>query len=53
MLQRASPNGNQGLQADSLGIHMSLVNATTTPRLLRLLESGQLDVASLVTHRMS
>ena len=31
---------------------MSLVNATTTPRLLRLVESGMLDVSSLVTHRM-
>lgn len=30
---------------------MSLVNATTTPRLLRLVESGMLDVSSLVTHR--
>jgi len=32
---------------------MSLVNATTTPRLLRLVESGMLDIGSLVTHRMS
>lgn len=31
---------------------MSLVNATTTPRLLRLVESGMLDIGSLVTHRM-
>ncbi|CAG8070032.1 unnamed protein product [Penicillium olsonii] len=38
---------------DTSGIHMSLVNATTTPRLLRLVESGQLDIGSLVTHRMS
>jgi alcohol dehydrogenase len=30
---------------------MSLVNATTTPRLLRLVESGMLDIGSLVTHR--
>jgi hypothetical protein len=34
-----------------LGIHMSLVNATTTPRLLRLVESGMLEIGSLVTHR--
>lgn len=31
---------------------MSLVNATTTSRLLRLVESGALDAGSLVTHRM-
>lgn len=31
---------------------MSLVNATTTPRLLRLVESGMLNIGSLVTHRM-
>lgn len=43
---------NQNGQADSLGIHMSLVNATTTPRLLRLAELGLLDIGSLVTHRM-
>lgn len=30
---------------------MSLVNATTTPQLLRLAESGMLDIGSLVTHR--
>lgn len=30
---------------------MSLVNATTTPLLLRLVESGMLDIGSLVTHR--
>lgn len=30
---------------------MSLVNATTTPRLLRLAESGMLGIGSLVTHR--
>jgi alcohol dehydrogenase len=38
-------------KADCLGIHMSLVNATTTPRLLRLVESGKLNIGSLVTHR--
>jgi alcohol dehydrogenase len=32
---------------------MSLVNATTTPRLLRLVESGMLDIGSLVTHHFS
>ncbi|KAJ5890348.1 uncharacterized protein N7473_006576 [Penicillium subrubescens] len=31
---------------------MSLVNATTTPRLLRLVESGMLDIGSLVTHHL-
>jgi alcohol dehydrogenase len=31
---------------------MSLVNATTTPRLLRLVESNMLDISSVVTHRM-
>lgn len=31
---------------------MSLVNATTNPRLLRLVESGMLNIGSLVTHRM-
>lgn len=31
---------------------MSLVNATTTPQLLRLVESGMLDIGSIVTHRM-
>lgn len=31
---------------------MSLVNATSTPRLLRLVESGLLDIGQLVTHRM-
>jgi alcohol dehydrogenase len=40
-------------KADRLGIHMSLVNATTTPRLLRLVESGKLNIGSLVTHRTS
>lgn len=30
---------------------MSLVNATTTPRLLRLVESGSLEIGKLVTHR--
>ncbi|OKO92233.1 Alcohol dehydrogenase [Penicillium subrubescens] len=35
----------------NISIHMSLVNATTTPRLLRLVESGMLDIGSLVTHR--
>lgn len=40
-------------KADCLGIHMSLVNATTTPRLLRLVESGILNIGSLVTHRTS
>ncbi|KAJ5698043.1 hypothetical protein N7462_000048 [Penicillium macrosclerotiorum] len=34
----------------NISIHMSLVNATTTSRLLRLVESGQLDIGSLVTH---
>ncbi|KAJ5565477.1 hypothetical protein N7513_001719 [Penicillium frequentans] len=34
----------------NISIHMSLVNATTTPRLLRLVESGALDAGSLVTH---
>ncbi|CAG8242397.1 unnamed protein product [Penicillium salamii] len=37
----------------NISIHMSLVNATTTPRLLRLVESGQLDIGSLVTHHFS
>lgn len=31
---------------------MSLVNATSTPKLLRLVESGFLDIGQLVTHRM-
>ena len=30
---------------------MSLVNATTTARVLHLVESGMLDIGSLVTHR--
>ncbi|KAL2798380.1 chaperonin 10-like protein [Aspergillus keveii] len=34
----------------NISIHMMLVNATTTPRLLRLVECGMLDVGSLVTH---
>ncbi|KAL2819511.1 chaperonin 10-like protein [Aspergillus granulosus] len=34
----------------NISIHMMLVNATTTPRLLRLVEAGMLDVGSLVTH---
>ncbi|CAL5872924.1 uncharacterized protein PFLUO_LOCUS7193 [Penicillium psychrofluorescens] len=34
----------------NISIHMSLVNATTTARLLRLVESGTLDIGSLVTH---
>ncbi|KAJ5733980.1 hypothetical protein N7493_002766 [Penicillium malachiteum] len=34
----------------NISIHMSLVNATTTPRLIRLVESGLLDIGSLVTH---
>ncbi|RJE25597.1 alcohol dehydrogenase [Aspergillus sclerotialis] len=35
----------------NISVHMSPVNATTTPRLLRLAESGLLDLSSLVTHR--
>ncbi|KAJ5128215.1 hypothetical protein N7448_001933 [Penicillium atrosanguineum] len=34
----------------NISIHMSLVNATSTPRLLRLVESGMLDIGSMVTH---
>ncbi|KAJ5325142.1 uncharacterized protein N7506_008244 [Penicillium brevicompactum] len=34
----------------NISIHMSLVNATTTSRLLRLVESGRLNISSLVTH---
>lgn len=29
---------------------MALVNATSIPQLMRLVESGMLDVSSLVTH---
>lgn len=29
---------------------MALVNATSIPRLMRLVQSGMLDVSSLVTH---
>ncbi|KAJ5778772.1 hypothetical protein N7520_002018 [Penicillium odoratum] len=36
----------------NIGIHMSLVNATTTSRLLRLVESGAFDAGSRVTHHM-
>jgi len=32
------------------GINMALVNATSIPRLMRLVQSGMLDVSSLVTH---
>ncbi|KAJ5681332.1 uncharacterized protein N7477_001272 [Penicillium maclennaniae] len=38
-------------KADMLGIHMSLVNVTSTPRLLRLMESGMLNIGSMRTHR--
>ncbi|EPS31066.1 hypothetical protein PDE_06020 [Penicillium oxalicum 114-2] len=34
----------------NISIHMSLVNATTTQRLLKLLDSNLLDISSLVTH---
>ncbi|KAF7714024.1 alcohol dehydrogenase [Penicillium ucsense] len=34
----------------NISIHMSLVNATTTQRLLRLLNADKLDISSLVTH---
>ncbi|KAJ5929883.1 hypothetical protein N7454_006833 [Penicillium verhagenii] len=34
----------------NISIHMSLVNATTTSRLLRLVESGALNAGSLITH---
>ncbi|KAF9891940.1 hypothetical protein FE257_002903 [Aspergillus nanangensis] len=34
----------------NIGINMMLVNATTLPTLLRLVESGMLDVSGLVTH---
>ncbi|KAJ5109577.1 hypothetical protein N7532_002222 [Penicillium argentinense] len=34
----------------NISIHMALVNATTTPRLLRLMESGELEIGKLVTH---
>lgn len=40
------------LGTDLLGIRMPLVNTTTTPQLLRLVEPGMLDIGSLVTHRM-
>lgn len=32
---------------------MALVNATTTERLLRLVEAGKLDIDRLVTHSQS
>lgn len=34
----------------NISINMQLVNATTLPKLLRLVESGMLDVSGLVTH---
>lgn len=34
----------------NISIHMALVNATTTERLLRLVEAGKLDIDRLVTH---
>ncbi|KAL4896833.1 chaperonin 10-like protein [Aspergillus ambiguus] len=34
----------------NISINMQLVNATTLPKLLRLVESGMLDVSNLVTH---
>ncbi|KKK20554.1 zinc-binding oxidoreductase [Aspergillus ochraceoroseus] len=34
----------------NISIHMSLCNATSTPRLLQLAESGMLDLSALVTH---
>lgn len=37
---------------DPLDIYTSLVNGTTTPQLLDLVDSGLLDVSSLVTHSM-
>lgn len=39
--------------ADDAGIHASLVDTTSTPMLLRLFESGQLDGSSLITHGLS
>ncbi|KAJ5224962.1 hypothetical protein N7468_006187 [Penicillium chermesinum] len=37
----------------NISIHMALVNASTTPRLLRLVESGVLETGSLVTHHFA
>ncbi|OJJ55637.1 hypothetical protein ASPSYDRAFT_92764 [Aspergillus sydowii CBS 593.65] len=34
----------------NISIRMPLVNTTTTPQLLRLVEPGMLDIGSLVTH---
>ncbi|EYE91999.1 zinc-dependent alcohol dehydrogenase family protein [Aspergillus ruber CBS 135680] len=34
----------------NISINMALVNATSIPRLMRLVQSGMLDVSSLVTH---